>query len=169
MTTLYAQPYDISATGFYFESTVEYSEKAARNKNDFGGIVEEYEIQFIDGEELDCDLAQAICLSQANYPKFFELCENLDGHDKILFIIALGECGYDFDPDVTDPCSEYEIDLYEMGSMRELAEYFVDEGLMGEIPAPLARYFDYDAFARDLSIEYSEVRIAGNNYIYACG
>ena len=53
MTTLYAQPYDISATGFYFDSLEEYTQKAAKNFNSFGGLVEEYELQFIDGERID--------------------------------------------------------------------------------------------------------------------
>jgi hypothetical protein len=30
MTRLYAQPYDISATGFFFESAQEYNQKAAQ-------------------------------------------------------------------------------------------------------------------------------------------
>ena len=44
MTQLYAQPYDISATGFYFDTLEEYEQKAAKNRNDFGGIIEEYEL-----------------------------------------------------------------------------------------------------------------------------
>ena len=34
--------------------------KPAKNRNDYGQQVEEYEIQFIDGDAIDCDLAQAI-------------------------------------------------------------------------------------------------------------
>ena len=52
MTQLHAQPYDISAQGFYFDTAEEYRQKAAKNRNDFGGIVEEYEIQFIDGDSI---------------------------------------------------------------------------------------------------------------------
>lgn len=50
MTTLYAQPYDISATGFYFDTADQYAEKVVKVKNDYGQPVEEFEIQFIDGE-----------------------------------------------------------------------------------------------------------------------
>ena len=50
--------------------------------------------------------------------------------------------------------------------MRELAEQFVDEGLFGEVPESFQFYIDYDAIARDLAVEYSEIRIAGERLIY---
>ena len=56
MAELFAQPYDISAQGFYFSSAEEYQTKVAKTRNDFGFPVEEYEIQFIDGDNLDAHL-----------------------------------------------------------------------------------------------------------------
>ena len=52
---------------------------------------------------------------------------------------------------------------------RELAEQFVEEGLYGNIPESLQFYIDYEAIARDLSVEYSETVIAGSSVIYRCG
>jgi hypothetical protein len=49
MTTFYAQPYDITATGFYFKTAEEYQEKAGRLRNSADRPVEEFELQFIDG------------------------------------------------------------------------------------------------------------------------
>jgi hypothetical protein len=49
-----------------------------------------------------------------------------------------------------------------------LAEQFVEEGLYGEIPKALQYYIDYEAIARDLGMDYSEIRIVGTNYIYRC-
>ncbi|MEP3296768.1 MAG: hypothetical protein ABJO27_09875 [Pseudoruegeria sp.] len=66
MTQLHAQPYDLSAAGFCFQTAEEYAEKANALRNDYGAPVEEFEIQFIDGEHIDCELAQAIGLNQAN-------------------------------------------------------------------------------------------------------
>ena len=63
MAQLHAQPYDISANGFYFETAEEYAAKANALRNDYGDPVEEFEIQFIDGEGIDCDLAKAIDLA----------------------------------------------------------------------------------------------------------
>ena len=52
--------------------------------------------------------------------------------------------------------------------MKELAEQFVDEGLYGEIPEKLQFYIDHEAIARDLSVDYSEVTIAGTHFIFHC-
>ena len=61
MTTLHAQPYDISANGFFFETTEEYNEKASKLVNSYGQPVEEFELQFIDGESIDADLFKVTC------------------------------------------------------------------------------------------------------------
>ena len=50
--------------------------------------------------------------------------------------------------------------------MRALAEQFVDDGLFGDIPERLQFYIDYDAIARDLSMDYGEAEIAGTHLIY---
>lgn len=168
MTLLYAQPYDVSATGFYFESIEDYQDKAAKAVNDYGQRVEEFEIQFIDGENIDCDLAKAWGLSQCNIAAFFEAAEDWDEYDKMRFIIAVGECGYVFDPAHADP-DDYDVEIYHLDSMKELAEQFVDEGLFGDIPERLQFYLDYDAIARDLSVDYAETEIAGQRLIYRCG
>ena len=82
MTVLYAQPYDLSATGFYFESVEEYDDKRQKSVNDFGLSVEEFEIQFIDGEQIDCELAHAIGIHQGNFAAFMDLCDELDDHGR---------------------------------------------------------------------------------------
>lgn len=163
--TFFAQPYDISATGFYFKSGEEFSGKAAKARNDYGQRVEEFEIQFIDGEGIDAALASAIGIHQGNIAAFIELAEELDEHEKRVLIIAGAELGYTIDPKDADP-EAFDIDIYEGLSMRELGEQFVDDGLFGEIPEQLAHYIDYDAIARDLAIEYTETEIAGERLIY---
>ena len=166
-TVLYAQPYDIEATGFFFNSAEDFAEKAAANVNRFCAPVEEYEIQFIDGEDIDAALANAVGLHQGDVAAFFEKIEDWDEQDKRVVIIAVGECGYDFNWRSTEP-GDFDLDIYEIESLRELAEHFVDEGLFGEIPERLAFYIDLDAIARDLAVDYSEVTIAGTHLIYRC-
>lgn len=166
-TLLHAQPYDITAKGFYFRSVEEYDHKALTVKNDIGDIVEEFEIQFIDGKAIDCELAKEIGLSQCNIEQYFTWAENWSDEEKIRFIVAVGECGYVFNKNI-DP-NDFDLDLYHETTMRELAENFVDEGLFGEIPENLEPYLDYDAIARDLSFDYSETKIAGKSWIYRCG
>jgi antirestriction protein len=167
MTRLHAQPYDISATGFYFETLEEYERKAARNRNDYGGIVEEYEFQFIAGEDIDAQLFKALRVDQCTFAQFLEACDSWDENQKRKVIIAVGECGYDFDFKSSDP-DDFDVDIYEMDSLKELAEHFIDEGLFGEIPKAIANYLDYDAIARDLGFDYSEITISGTNLVYRC-
>ena len=166
MTTLYAQPYDITATGFYFDSHDDYLEKSRKLRNEHGDPVEEFEIQFIDGETIDSELAKAWDINQCNVSAFLEACDNWHEFQKIIFIIAVGECGYQFDE--TGNPEDFDVDYYEMDSLKELAEHFVDEGFYGEIPESLQFYIDYDAIARDLAVDYSEITIAGTRYVYAC-
>ena len=82
MTNIYhATPYDISATGFYFSTYDEYAEKAASHRNEYGDPVEEYEIQFIDGD--NSRLFKAVGVNQANLQTWFDKFEDLDGDDAI--------------------------------------------------------------------------------------
>ena len=166
MTTLYAQPYDLSATGFYFEDADAYRRKAAALRNDFGAPVEEFDIQFIDGARIDAALADAIGLSQATFAAFFEQVAAWDDHEKLRVIIAVGACGYDWSERMAP--DDFEVDIYAVETLRALAEQFVEEGLFGDIPAHLETYIDYDAMARDLAFDYAEIEIAGQWLIYRC-
>jgi len=164
---LHAQPYDISATGFYFRSLEDYQQKSTNHKNDYGDEVEEYEIQFIDGDDLDCDLFKALSVHQRNLNHFLTACEEWGEDQKIKVIISVGEAGYSFNPESDDP-DDFDIDLYELDSLRDLAEQFIEEGLFGEIPENIRFYLDYDAIARDLGMDYSEITLSGRRYIYRC-
>lgn len=165
MTQLYAQPYDLAANGFYFESLEAFQTKAKANRNEYVQPVEEYELQFIEGDAIDCDLATAWGINQANVGQYLNAVDSWDDVDKRVFIIAVGECGCSFDAD-TVAASDFEVDIYHLDSMKELAEQFVDEGLFGNIPSSLASYIDLDAIARDLAMDYTATRIAGEWLIY---
>jgi len=165
--SLYAQPYSNAAQGFFFSTIEEYDAKRRQLQDRYGNSVEEFEIQFIDGEAIDGELARAIGLSQANCLDFLACVDAWTEWQKQKAIIAVGECGYQFDPQA-DP-DDYDIELYHMESMRELAEQFVDEGLFGDVPQQLQFYIDHDAIARDLAVEYSEITIAGKRLVYRSG
>ena len=164
---LYAQPYDVSAEGFYFRTTEEFEASARVLTNSHGDAVEEFEIQFIDGEHIDCALATAIGVNQANFRQYFECVERWEHRQKLHAVIAIGECGYDFDADA-DP-DDFDLDVYCVENLRDLAEQFVDDGLFGDIPERLQFYIDYDAIARDLACDYSGIEIAGERLIYRAG
>ncbi len=165
--TLFAQPYDISAAGFYFETVEQYDALSASAVNDYGGQVEEFEIQFIDGEPIDCALAKAWEIDQGDFAAYLKAVEAWDHHEKLRVIITLQQ-GIPFDP-VSDDLDGLDVEVYEEESLRGLAERFVEEGLFGEIPEPMRSYIDYDAIARDLGMEYAVTEIAGERLVYRCG
>lgn len=167
MTLFFAAPYDISANGFYFRSREEFDALRLACRGDNGLPAEEFEIQYIDGSVLDAYFADAFGMNQATVFRIIELIEEWDEDAKRRFIIAVGECGYSFDPETVDP-DDFEVEIYAGTSLRELAMQFVDEGLFGEIPERLQFYIDYDAIARDLAVDYSETDIAGMKLVYAC-
>ena len=164
---LFAQPYDISAYGFYFRNLEEYNEKSANLLNHYGDLVEEFEIQFIDGDDLDCELLKALSIHQGTIGDYLGACEYFSDDQKIRVILATRECGYNFDYSSDDP-DGYDIDIYELDSLRDLVEQFIEEGLFGNIPENIRYYLDLDAIARDLAMDYSETTIAGKNYIFRC-
>ena len=85
-----------------------------------------------------------------------------------MFIIAVGEVGYNFDPATVSP-DDFDVDIYHVEIMEELAKQFADEGLFGDIPEHLANYIDMGAIARDLAVDYTETQIAGELLIYRAG
>ena len=88
---LYAQPYNPDAEGFSFRTLSEYREMEASCIDRFGQKVEEFEIQFLEGEGIDAALASAVGVNQANLPFFFEGLDNWDDYEKRILIIGLSE------------------------------------------------------------------------------
>lgn len=166
MTTLfYAQPYQIGVEGFFFASIDDYDEKLPTIKDRYGQQVEEFEIQFINGDDLDAAFAKAWGLSQCNIARFFEVAEGWDDYAKISFIVAVSEAGYSYDFE-TVGSADFHVDTYFLDTLKDLAIEFVDEGLFGSIPDNIRCYLDYDAIARDLGLDYTEITIAGTRLIY---
>lgn len=166
-TILFAQPYDITSCGFYFRDAEEYAAKSRALRNEAGQPVEEFEIQFIDGEAIDAALSEAWGLNQVNFARFLEVVDEWEDYEKRAFIIGVGECGLAFDTKTDDP-GQLDIDLYEVDNLRDLAEMGVEEGWFGPIPDALQCYIDYAAIARDLAVDFTEIAIAGGRYVYAC-
>lgn len=162
MPELHAQPYNISATGFYFDCVDDFNEKAQNNFDPYGDLVEEYEIQFIDGTDLECTLFKAWDVHQGNLTAYFNALD-LDEHDQIAQI-AMAECGYTLDENI---CTD-DVELCYEDSLFDLAIRFVEEGLYGEIPKAIEHYIDYNAIAHDLGMEYDEMCIEGQNIIFRC-
>lgn len=161
----FAQPYDMCARGFFFTDADDYKAKVKEARNDYGQAVEEFEIQFIDGSNLDAALFSALGVNQAMLIPFMAKLETWEEGKKKDLIIAVGECGYGFDIETDDP-DDLDIDLYTDMTLRDLAYQYIDEGVFGEIPERLMPYLDYDAIARDLACDYTETLICGVMYVY---
>ncbi|MBI1274452.1 antirestriction protein ArdA [bacterium] len=168
MTQLYAQPYDISATGFFFETVEEYDQRAAALRNSYGQLVEEFEIQFIDGKSIDAELFEALGVHQGDIQAYMEATDSWSDDEKVRVIIALSEVGYDFALGKDLPSKFEDMDLYEIDSLRDLAIQFVEDGLFGDIAENIKCFLDFDAIGDYLGTDYCETTVAGTRYVYRC-
>ena len=157
MTTLYANPYDISAQGFYFKSFEEFQEKYDANLP-----VEEYEIDFIEGD--DPELFETCSINQGDIALWFDEIELLDDSEKAEIyyrcsclgeniqdaLVVLGNSGM----------------ITENSVLDYVYDYIDDTGLLCELPESLRCYFDFERFASDLVVsgEISEFSLQGKNF-----
>lgn len=160
--TYFATPYDLSATGFYFTTYEEYNDKSASHRNEYGDPVEEYEIQFIDGD--NCKLFAAIGVNQANLKQWFDDFEDLDGDDMIKAIYLADDMGYSTDR-ILDQLEG--VMLFEGTAIEYAESYIEDTGLLDQMPENLQFYFDTEAFARDMILggDITELEINSKTYV----
>tara|TARA_R110000868_G_scaffold104453_3_gene287596 strand:- start:1063 stop:1557 length:495 start_codon:yes stop_codon:yes gene_type:complete len=162
----HATPYDISAMGFYFETYEEYCKKSQTHTNEYGQPVEEYEIQFIDGD--NHELFRALGINQANLKQWFDDFEELDEENTAKATYLAGDVGYSID-NILDKLDD--VTLFE-GTAIEYAEQFIeDTDMLQGLPDNLRYYFDTEAYARDLLAggDITEVTIMGTAYVVTGG
>lgn len=159
-TTLYAQPYSLAATGFYFYDLTDYETKAAALRDDSGNPVEEFEIQYIDGD--DGELFAACGINQANLEKWFDDVEPLDDHEKAALFYLVSEVGYY----LADALDKIEDVCLQEATLEEAATELFDEIYAHDIPENLRCYIDYERFARDCDLggDMAEFRFDGKTY-----
>ncbi|WOE76360.1 antirestriction protein ArdA [Alterisphingorhabdus coralli] len=160
MTNRYfAQPYS-DHEGFYFSDLEEYREKAAQLLKSHG--VEEYEIQYIDGDK--AELFEAVRPTQGDLSKWFETFEPMDEDDTIKAVYMAEYGGWKM-ADIPDELEN--VSLFE-GTKLDYAYSLVDDcGMLSDVPDTVARYFDYDSYARDLVLggDISEYRYGEQDYV----
>jgi hypothetical protein len=160
MTTLHAQPYNIDAQGFYFTSAEEYTTKQEALRDRFGNPVEEFEIQYIDGD--DSQLFEACKIHQGDLGTWFDDIETLEDNEKTALFFLMDDLGYNLDSalsSVDDVC------LYE-GPLLDAATELFDEIYLPEVPEAVRNYIDYAAFAEDCRIggDMTEFTYEGTTY-----
>lgn len=142
----FAQPYSLDAQGFYFRTLDEYQEKSSANRDRFGNPVEEYELQYIDGEVHR--LFSLLRVSQASLGDWFDLLDELeDDDDRYLIACSLAEDGYGMEQFASrwDDYSVYR------GSAADYAREVVADCF--EIHSNLEPYLDYERLGRDMVLE----------------
>ncbi len=160
MTTFHATPYNIDATGFYFTDINDYETKATMHVDCYGNLVEEFEIQFIDGD--DAELFEACGINQANLNQWFDDIEFLDDDEKVKLYYLVSVAGYNLEQALlkTDEPSLYQ------GNLRDAATELFDEIYLHSIPEYIQLYIDYDKFANDCQNggDLTEFDYAGTTY-----
>lgn len=147
---LYAQPYDVTKTGFYFNDLDDYEKKSKRSG------AEEFEIQFIEGSDQEEALFKVMDVNQANLVQYFEVLDELQEYEITALMILMGGMGYDFDAAMG---KKDDLIVYgEFDDDKEFAQEYVDGigGLKEALGDNVENYFDWDSFARDLMFDMSE-------------
>ena len=160
MTTLHATPYNLDAAGFYFDSLDDYQAKSEKHLDRFGNLVEEFEIQFIDGD--DAELFNACGVNQSNLDTWFDVIELISGTEKLslYYLVSLASYSLEQALDKVDEPSIYH------GNLLDAATELFDECWLHIVPDNIKYYIDYEKFSRDcqLSGDMCEYEYDGKTY-----
>jgi len=169
MLNLYANPYDTSATGFYFDD-LESWEKQYSAAEEAG--VEEFEIDFIDGSDNEQALFEALDICQPTIGEFFDAVNQYgDDDDFCAKMACLADNGGYMINDLAELEDAAEsVDYYAMpaySTYSDFATEIADERM--DIPDHIAPYFDYNAYGMELEINYNHVDYNGERLFYTIG
>ena len=146
---LYANPYDITAGGFYFTSAEEFEKKFRARLP-----VEEYEIDFIDGSSEDAALFEAVGVYQGpSIERYFDDVVTLDDWEKPALYYVMSVYGVQ-DLDEALVLVRDEVRTME-GTVKDYVENLIDDlGGVGHLAGDsVEMYFDYEMFGRDLGFD----------------
>jgi hypothetical protein len=141
MPQFYANPYDYSRGGFYFEDDIDDYEEKLKKKWGHLHEVPEHSIDFVDGTKEEYQLWEAGGNnSPAEIEGYFDLLDEPEYVQVAAYAaLVLGQAS-NFDearraPDMT---------VYH-GDLREVAENYIEEGIINP-----DYYFDHESFGRDI-------------------
>lgn len=166
---LYANPYNTDATGFYFETYEEFTEKMETAKDSFGNPVEWFEFQVIDGTREERQLVGAIEIDQGNIEEVIDYINTSDKDEwPTVFFLLDNEICDDLD-DAKRKSRDYSVGKENL--LDAAAELF-DERYFGLIPKEarqfIEHYIDYDRFANDCEAEGDIVEFEFGGKTYTC-
>ncbi len=152
----YAQPYDISYTGYFFSDLQEFSDQLGK------APFEEVELQFIDGD--NPSLFEAAGINQGNIDTWFDELEHITD-DEAIAIRYLIDTGLDLE-DAIERAEEVQI---HHGSAEDYAAELVDECYdLNNIPEIIKYHIDYAGIANDMDLNSEISEIEHNIWITNC-
>jgi hypothetical protein len=156
-TTLYANPYDTSYTGFYFTSTEEF--ESNMNKAPF----EEVELDFIDGN--NPGLFHAVKIHQGNVDLWFDELDKYsdDSHEA-------SAIGYLLDMMHLDEAIKRRDEvILHRGNLADYAfELVSDVYPLDELPDIIKHHIHYDSIGRDLELNSEVTELSRNVWVVNC-
>ena len=147
MNAYFACPYNIDAAGFYFHSLEEYLQRSVHCADSFGNLVEEFEIQFIDGGASDAQLFEALDVNQASLSRWFDCVDELSVEAKAAVFYLASQCGQTAE----DALDNAEDVILREGELADAAADQFDE-IYSDLPQGVRMYVDIEAYARDCSL-----------------
>lgn len=162
MSKFFAQPYNFDAVGFYFDTLESYAGQSENLLDAFGNPVEEFEIQFIDGD--DCELFSACGINQANLSVWFDDITGLSDNEKtaLFYLCGISGCNLENALDKLD-----EVNLSE-GNLKDVAERLFDEFYLNDVPESVRAYIDYEKYARDCELGGDMTEFDFNGTTWTC-
>jgi len=163
MSELFANPYDTSVQGFYFSSYKEYETRSSQLINDCGYPVEEFEIEFIDGDL--CQLFSACDITQCTLQKWFDEIEDLPEAEQTELFYRCDNLNQNTQEALDNLNSD---GFIQQCSLSDYAYESVNEsGVIDCLPETLQCYFNHEAYARDLEIngEVAEFTYDSTTYV----
>lgn len=142
VTKLFAQPYHPGGTGFYMSSTEDWNKGLKSSRH------EEFEIQFINGDDHLAQLFDALDLTMAHVELWFDELEHLD-EEEAAKLYYLSVHGYDLDESI----EKMENLLLFEGTKEDWAENLLEDT---DYVVNVNFYFDYEAFGRDLRLNLED-------------
>jgi hypothetical protein len=157
MTILYANPYDTSYFGFYFDSLDKFNGKLSLAK------FEEVEIEYHDGD--NPKLFNAVGIYQNNVDIWFdELDQYSDTDDEATAIIFL----IDF-MDLNMAIQRHTEVVLHKGSIVDYASELIDELYpVDDLPDIIKHHIDYSGIARDMELNSEVAEINHDLWVTNC-
>ena len=158
MSTLYANPYDLEARGFYFNDLADYQSKMKANVNSFGMPVEEYSFEFIDGSDAEYELYELISSGDfINLTSYFNAIDTVDDDQLPALVYLMDNMGLDFDSAMDNVEDVY---VYE-GDAKDYVDREYIPAVMHDLSRLHPSLIDFKALGKDYSINELEIRDLG--------